>query len=360
SKQIAAKPLNRYTSVLSLATAVAYVPLYGAVLGGLLRAGSVPRHQLDFVWRRGFVSVPLFAASGFALAALGDTLGDVIGMICTPYVAGPVHSLLSNCTPVFIALLAFCVLRQRYSLLQVLSLGGVVVAVVLGVLPSFSHSSEMAKATQPFFALVLAASCIFNAVSFVVKELVFKSYAGWLDREGTESSRSLHVFVVNFHAALFQLPFTLLTVPFNVLLGQTDGESIWQYMGEALTCVFGSSPASCGPKAVHAEDAAASVIVYVVFNVLWNISILISVKHSGALATFISLKAIFPVSTVLFACVDWPLLGRTPLSWLVWVSLGLMLPCIVLYQLASSWQRRRAEAHPSAATCCWPLRGRSS
>lgn len=38
--------------------------------------------------------------------------------------------------------------------------------------------------------------------------------------------------------------------------------------------------------------------------------ILLAVKHAGALATFVALKAIFPVSTVLFEYVDWPLLPR--------------------------------------------------
>ena len=33
-----------------------------------------------------------------------------------------------------------------------------------------------------------------------------------------------------------------------------------------------------------------------IFNVLWNMAVLMSVKHSGALATFIALKAIFPAA----------------------------------------------------------------
>jgi hypothetical protein len=34
----------------------------------------------------------------------------------------------------------------------------------------------------------------------------------------------------------------------------------------------------------------------VIFNLLWNMGILLSVKHAGALATFVALKAIFPVA----------------------------------------------------------------
>ncbi|CAK0823825.1 unnamed protein product [Prorocentrum cordatum] len=357
SRQVATKPLNRYTYVLTLATAVAYVPLYGAILAGLARSGSVPRHQLDFVWRpdaRGFRYILLFA-----LAALGDTLGDVISMICSPYVSGPINSLTSNCVPVFIAILAFCVLQQTYSLLQVLSLMGVITGVVLGVLPSFKDTADdHSNVSRPFFVTVLCGSCIFNAISFIVKELLFKRYSGWLERQGIDSTgQSLNVFVVCFHASLFQLPFTLLTVPMNVLLGQTHhGEGVLEYLGEAFACVFNSSPESCGPDAVHAESVDVCMIVYVVFNVLWNVSILVSVKCSGALATFVSLKAIFPISTILFACVDWPLLRRTELDGLVWLSLCLILPCIGLYHRASRWQGQRAAAQPPSAACCWPLR----
>ena len=49
------------------------------------------------------------------------------------------------------------------------------------------------------------------------------------------------------------------------------------------------------------------VAIYVVFNVLWNMAVLLSVKHSGALATFIALKAIFPVAWHFTAC--WKLIG---------------------------------------------------
>merc|ERR1712047_114532 len=102
---------------------------------------------------------------------------------------------------------------------------------------------------------------------------------------------------------------------------------------------------SCGPDAVHGETAGTCTAIYVVFNVLWNVSILFSVKQSGALATFVALKAIFPVSTVLFATVDWPLLQRTQLHWLVWLSVCILLPCVGIYQKASHWQGNRAIEH---------------
>jgi len=351
SKQIASKPLNRYSYMMGLSNAISYVPLYGIILLLLLQTSVVPRYQISFVWQCGG-RVPI--AAYFAVAALGDALGDGIGMICTPYVSGPVHSLLSNCTPVFIALLSLCVLSKRLSLMQCLALLGVFLAVAVGVLPSFEENS---KSSDPFFSIVLGASCIFNAISFVVKELLFVRYGNWLVTQGIRDEAGLNVFVVNTHAALFQLPFTLLSVPLNVALGQTHGEGLSAYVREAFACVFGGDSDSCGSESSHGEVAGLCVAVYVVFNILWNISILVSVKHSGALATFVALKAMFPVSTVLFAVIDWPLLGRTQLHWLVWISVCLLLPCIGAYQWSSRQQAHRAEQHPSLATCCWPLFG---
>ena len=96
-KQIATKPLTHYTYILSLADSVAYLPVYGAILCCLVLSKQVPRRQVAFMWRRvGAQRWPymlLMVASGFASAG-----ADVVGMICTPYVTGPLHSLLSNCS----------------------------------------------------------------------------------------------------------------------------------------------------------------------------------------------------------------------------------------------------------------------
>ncbi|CAJ1376140.1 unnamed protein product [Effrenium voratum] len=340
SKQIASKPLRRYTYMLGLSTAVAYVPLYWLILSLLVRSGVAPRFQLKWVWQRNNANVPV--ALLLVIAALGDSMGDVIGAICTPHVSGPVHSLLSNCTPIFIASLSMCLLHQRYSLWQSLALIGVLVAVVIGVLPSF-HSGN----TSPFFAVVLGGSCIFNAVAFVVKELIFSRYQAWAT--GEDQVGGLNIFVVNAHEALFQLPLTLLLIPLNQMLKQTNGEDIGTYLKEAMLCVFQ------GHCDEHGDVAGTCVAVYVVFNVVWNMTVLLSVKHTGALATFIALKAIFPVSTVLFAYIDWPLLGETELSSLVWLSIVLLLPSIAFYQWSSREQAKRVAEHPSLASCCWPL-----
>lgn len=348
SKQIASVSLSkRYAYMLGLSTAVAYVPLFWAILLVLLKTGAAPMFQLRYMWQRNGYLAPVLL---IVLAALGDALGDVIGAISTSHVSGPVHSLLSNCTSVFVAVLSMCLLNQRYSMFQLLALLGVFVAVVIGILPSFESDSS---GSNPFFAVVLGGSCIFNAVAFVVKELIFTRYKTWRADQDLQGGTGLNIFLINSHEAVFQLPLTLMLIPLNDLLKQSEGNS-WSYLKEAITCVFSGEEDACGPDAKHGELAGLCVLVYVVFNLLWNMGILLSVKHAGALATFVALKAIFPVSTVLFEYVDWPLLGKKDFSWLIWLSMAILLPSIACYQWASQLQAARAAIHPSLASCCWP------
>ena len=95
--------------------------------------------------------------------------------------------------------------------------------------------------------------------------------------------------------------------------------------------------------------------MYVAVNLLMNITTLMAVKYGSALGTFVALKAIFPVSMVLFAYIQWPLLGRTEIHWLTWASLLLLLPAVFAYQWATIEQSKRAAVHPSLASCCWPM-----
>ncbi|CAE7752180.1 crtp2 [Symbiodinium pilosum] len=347
AKQIAAQPLKRYSYMLTLAVQIAYLPLYWSILGLLLLVGAVPLEQFRFVWQWHGSRAPGLAF--FAASALGDALGDGIHAICTDHVSGPLQSLANSFISIFIAVLSMCVFQERYSLMQCLALLAVLSAVVVGFLPSLEGHSN----TQPEFAIIFAGSCFFYSASFVIKELMFKRFKAWQEapHPGGPEARSglsgLNIFVMNAHLAVFQLPLTVLLLPLNELLKQTDGEGILAFSREAFACVFGGS---CGPDSNHPELAGRCVATYVLLNVLWNLSMVLAVKHSGSLATNIALKAVFPVSTVLFAYVDWPLLGQTSLSWLVWLSILILLPSIAAYQWATDLQAQRTRA-----TCCWPL-----
>mmetsp|Transcript_15515 Transcript_15515/g.24565 ORF Transcript_15515/g.24565 Transcript_15515/m.24565 type:complete len:506 (-) Transcript_15515:33-1550(-) len=429
SKQVAAVPLERFSYMMGIFTSFTYVIVYWCVYLVLILVGNVksPKKQLQWIWCGGsawflvafacvaaaflfFLALLVFAGSAagwvavligcsiliwiaycgcrdhwseqpgvklLAVAAAGDALGDVFGYICTPYVAGPVHSLLAQCTTVFVALLSLWLLHKRYSLMQTTSLIAVFIVAVVGVLPNLSNDSSVGTKTQPFFAVVLGASCVFNAVAFISKEYVFTSYALWINakalvysscddesvapallsasrsdsREMMEEDSSLHIFSVNTTESTLQLPFTILLMPLAIATGQTQGDDLHTYLEDGISCVRG---VSTDPD--HSCDQAGSLMVcYMIFNLCWNVVVLLSVKWNSALATFVALKAVTPASALLFAAVNWPFLGRTPVEPITWVVFILLVPAIAAFTWSSRKQDARKDINPNFATCCWPL-----
>lgn len=365
ARQIAAKTLNRFDYMLGLASSITYIVVYWAILAGFHFSGVVKdvRGQMNWVWCKRSKPIkwlwagPVFLL--FALAALGDSVGDVLGFLCTPYVAGPVHALLAQCTTVFTALLSLCLLGRRYSFVQCASLVTVIAATAMGVIPSLI-GDDAHNGSNPFFSFVIAFSCVFNAFAFVTKELVFSSYKTWAQEQDTAPvNASLNIFVANTAESTMQLPITLILLPLAQVMGQTHGDPLGSFLSEATSCALGNAEATNYTLLTNKESgelckyAPPTIVVYVVFNILWNISILLSVKWSGALATFVALKAIMPTAAILFAYVDWPLLGTTELKPLTWVSLSIVVPCIAVFTYASRQQEKRAEK--GVAACCWPL-----
>jgi hypothetical protein len=399
-RQIVAKTLSRFSYMLSLVTASAYAPLYLGVLLILLKFGVVPMRQVQWTWsgwrtlipsmRHGISSAPYVKL--FVVAALGDSVGNVFGYICTPYVSGPVHSLLAQFTIMFTATLSMCIMRKTYSLAQIVGLIGVEVVVIIGVIPNLGKGGS---SSDPFFSFLLGFSCLFNALAWVLKEMSFTAYksftqmkelAGYekmmnvwptgilsprvpsmehagdlmdpMDSRTWASDKdavplkedTLHIFIVNSHTSLFQLPLTLLLVPLAYVTGQTKGEDVFTYLHEGFGCLAGVLDEN--PLCAYAGQYT---VLYVVCNICWNCVILLNVKFNGALSTFVALKAISPCSAVLFALVDWPLLHTTSLRPVTWFVFLIMMPFIIFYVWASNNHRKREEEDPASATCCWPI-----
>lgn len=314
-----------------------------------------------------------------AVAALGDALGDVFGYICTPYVAGPVHALLAQSTTVWVALLSLCLLQKRYSFMQTLSLVAVICVAVAGILPNLSSESSEGRTTNGIFAAILGITCIFNAVAFIAKEYTFSSFTSWAekqkckirvddadgigerasgdsdegedDADPEEKVMSLNIFSVNTTESLLQLPLTLLLMPLAQATGQTHGDDLHTYLIDGLQCLNGVSmdpDHSC-------SGAGVCLLFYIFFNICWNILVLLSVKLTGSLATFVALKAVTPTSSLLFAVINWPLLGRTPVKPVTWLVFLFLMPAIAAYTWSSRQQDARRVKDPDLATCCWPL-----
>jgi len=103
---------------------------------------------------------------------------------------------------------SYFILKSTYSLKQIgaacLVLAGVGVALVPTIQDQHADSVDPAS-LQVFSALLYLASVAPSAVSFVVKELVFRREPG------------LNVFIVSFWGSLSELCFTILLLPLSAV-----------------------------------------------------------------------------------------------------------------------------------------------
>mmetsp|Transcript_156978 Transcript_156978/g.301118 ORF Transcript_156978/g.301118 Transcript_156978/m.301118 type:complete len:462 (-) Transcript_156978:65-1450(-) len=341
-RQIVAVSLSRYAYMLSLVTALTSAPLYFWVLFLLIKTGVVPMQQLRWAWERTSGS-QLPPVKWYMISGLGAALGDTFGYICTPYVAGPIQQLLVQSTLAFSSLISFCTLGTRYSAYQCLGLLALEIAVVVGVV------CDQSNATHPYFALLLGVTCSFNALAFVAREFSLGIY------KATQGKRkTLSGFVVNCHESLFQLPFTLLLVTLAQVTWQTEGEDVLTYLRHGLWCLDGYGHVM-DLDHLNCTTVKRWLGPYVIVQIMWNLLYLLNVKVNGALPTFVGVKMICPISSFLFAYVDWPVLHFTPIPAVTWFALVLVLPCTGFFMWESMKQSERAMAVPSQATCCWPF-----
>ncbi|EER08195.1 hypothetical protein Pmar_PMAR013105 [Perkinsus marinus ATCC 50983] len=160
-----------------------------------------PKEQADFVWSaRGKWNLLMFGG-------LGDAIGGLLGFIGQPYVSGVMYSLMNQAIVPFTVIFSLLILGTRYISLELIG----VLIVLLAVCMSMHNFS--ASHSDPFMAALIALSTSGNALSFVLKEKVFRAFVAWqtsaarapLLADQRSSPRKLDVFVVNCCVSVFQV-----------------------------------------------------------------------------------------------------------------------------------------------------------
>jgi glycerol-3-phosphate acyltransferase PlsY len=83
-------------------------------------------------------------------------------------------------------------------------------------------------------------------------------------------------------------------------------------------------------------------LIYVAFNLAFNIVLLILLKKASALQGFMALKAIVPVTVLLFYF-EWPLIGRSNVNLWILIGLAVIMVGLVLYRMFSNIQKEHKQ-----------------
>jgi hypothetical protein len=218
---------------------------------------------------------------------------------------------------IFSMICAIIILRTRYTYWQVwgalVILGGTFICL-------FANGLESGGG-HVGYATIMLFSTLPNALSFTLKELVFK------DRP------KLDIFVVNSHGSMFQLILWPIFLPLTLLFNQTGGEPFGTYIKNGFLCFVGKYQFPPG-SGYDCSSMPWPFLVYIAFNLGYNIAILMLLKRASALQAFMAVKAVLPLSFLMFYF-KWPLITTSPINGYIIAGLFVVIAGLVIYRLAT-------------------------
>ncbi|KAL7550329.1 hypothetical protein ACHAWF_013575 [Thalassiosira exigua] len=332
-RRIALVPMQSYPYFLTQCQILMYVFAYSAILYHRYRRGD------------GTVTIEMLRIPKrpFLWIGLWDAVGDLLGNIGTSKLPGYQAPMLAKLNIIFSAIFSRLILQKRYTWSQLGAMAIVLCGAVVSFWPTIRHEllnggneneaidTDEGTPVSLFYTLVYIASVAPTALAFVLKEEIFQKHRH-LD---------LDVFVVMSYGSIVGLAVSMMLMPLASVPGLGGKEAIPlselpEYMGRGSECFRGINP-TLGDDCRGAPLAPA---LYLGVNVMMNISLLLLVKHGGALLGFLTTSVTFPLSTILFV-LPWPLLGSSTLNIFVIIGLAIELTGIILYQHASSSAKRR-------------------
>ncbi|KAK5578172.1 hypothetical protein RB653_003125 [Dictyostelium firmibasis] len=298
------KVMNKFTNYaffLSQLTNFGYVPIFGAVTAyKIFFTNDIPKETRDFPTRKFAIMGALDAITGFFV---------VIGGVST---SGPLQQLLNQAIIPVTMITSFFFLKERYSFIQ---LGGALViigGVITSLIPSLVGGSGGNKPFWNFFYLLSVIPGSFSNVYKVV---------------GFQAVDDMDVWYLQYWDSLYQSIFGIFLFPINNWLpppATIKFNQILPFMKEGAECLAGINTIlpsyytypngtesftvnSCtyDPKAAlicdDCHNAWIAIILYMSINIVYNIFILLVLKHAGATVYSIANTLRLPLTNIAFS-----------------------------------------------------------
>mmetsp|Transcript_106744 Transcript_106744/g.309663 ORF Transcript_106744/g.309663 Transcript_106744/m.309663 type:complete len:342 (-) Transcript_106744:423-1448(-) len=266
-----------------------YIPLSFAYVIPAIRAGWITDDQL---------AVP---KKDFAVMGFLDCLAGIMQTFATTYLKGSlVILLIQSAIPVSMVLSAL-MLKVKYHVVQYIAAFIVCAGIITVLAPSLFGSSDDEE-SSPTWALVLILSTIPMVLSSVYKEIAL-------------GDTDLDPIYLNAWIALFQFAFSIpLAIPAALVTSPPVYPSeLPSNLYNGLLCYVGQSSIECdddhydddGYDGTCATDdcalAPAFVNVYLLFNVSYNILIIMILKWGSSNLLWLAMTVMVPIGNLAFA-----------------------------------------------------------
>ncbi|KAG5179711.1 hypothetical protein JKP88DRAFT_183161 [Tribonema minus] len=311
-------PMRNYPNFLNLFTTFVYIPFSFAYIVPMVRCGSAITPDQLRVPKR------VFAVMG----AL-DGVSGIMQIFAATYLSGPLVILLTqSAIPISMAI-SKRLLRARYSLTQYMG----AFTVALGILVVLGPSMADGGAGGSFgWSTVMILSCVPMALSSVYKEIAL-------------GESELDPIYLNGWVAIFQFAVSLpLALP-AAMAGdpRVDPLHLPENIWDGLKCYVGVDSVEEGPYEDHCwPGGPLYVTLYLIFNITYNILIILILKYGSANILFMAMTITVPLGNAAFALPFIP--GHTPLQSTDIIGLFAIMGGLVLYRFGASLCPRLARA----------------
>lgn len=275
----------------------------------------------------------------FAVMGALDSVSGIMQVFAATYLGGSLLILLGQAAIPVSMLISRLLLQTRYSAYQYV--GAVVVStgllIVLG--PSLSGSSGGSSATDPhavvLWSVVMIASCVPMCLSSVYKEKAL-------------GEAELDPVYLNGWIAVFQLLMAIpLTVP-AALAGDppVPPAQLPTSLADGFKCYLGQNTIVDGPHPDDCAKATLFVTTYLLFNVAYNLLIVLILKFGSANILWLAMTIMVPLGNVAFTLPFMPEhqpLHASDVAGLAFIMLGLFVYRFLEDALAA-YRATRAEA----------------
>lgn len=287
-------PLENYVFFLAQFQTFSYVFVYAAVLWMQHK-----RNMLDSkAW-----DIPIKCRNIFLGIGFVEAVSSLLSFMGAAKLPGVMVPLLSQTILLWQVLLLYTILKKSMSLVQILGVSGVVGGVVLAAWPGGMPGSapSLWSNVDPKFVILYVFSCLFPALDTILKDRLFKK--GKEMQEG----RDVDLFVVNTFGSASQAFFVFLLLPFVTSARGIPLHNLGDHLSMGWECFKGLTPA-CGSNCAGAPFLP---VMYVLVNLLFNISALNLIGKAGNIALSLVMSGIVPLTMWAFT-LPLPFLGAPP------------------------------------------------
>jgi drug/metabolite transporter (DMT)-like permease len=314
-------PMYNYPLFVNLMTTFVYLPMSFAYIIPMLKYGTAITQEATEIPK-----------TTFAVMGGLDSLAGIMQSLAVNYIAnGSLVTLLTQAAIPVSMVISKWLLGAKYKLSQYI--GAIVVAggIVLVLLPRLLEKKKPGDEQGEhvlMWSLVMIFSCVPMCLSSVYKEKALG------DTEIDAVYMNGWIAVFQFMAAL---PLLVPSAPASKVAIGDIPDNLWN----GMRCLAKINTVHVKTSKLHVDDCAMAPIyvsVYLLFNLSYNILIILILKFGSANILWLAMTVLVPIVNVAFALDFMP--DHKPLEWQDWLGLVIIMSGLIIYRFYG--QARRA------------------